>query len=98
MSERGSVIPENTNLQLFSHVKFRECACVCSAAGVFLHNIRRRALPRHNKATARPIRRKLFELALIRARDANAEKETVCLRREAAVGTIELFFDVVLTW
>lgn len=35
LSERGSVIPENTNLQLFSHVKFRECACVCSAAGMF---------------------------------------------------------------
>lgn len=51
----------------------------------FLHNIRTRALPRHNKATAQPIRHKLFELALILPCDANAQKETVCLRWDAAV-------------
>lgn len=50
-------------------------------AACFLHNIRIRAQPQQNKDTARPIRRKLFELAPILTRDANGEKGTVCLRR-----------------
>lgn len=83
VSERGSATPENTNLQLFfSYVKFREFACVCSAAGVFFFYIT--SVHAHYLGITKPQRSQSDVNCLnwlwFRHLTSTGEKETVCLR------------------